>query len=136
MSSTSAQKRGVVGQTFHIGKVVIGGFCHHALMPALEKLIPQGASELANAIFQGHAFMPYGPTNRPVEKPDEPEHGVHGPPKTPEERAAELVALEEAKTAERTKREIDREVSDMSPEEQQIARNFRGFEPPDIDMEH
>jgi hypothetical protein len=136
MSATRAQKRGVVGQTFHLGTVVVGAFCKHALMPALEKLIPQGASELANALFQGHAYMPYGPTQMPVPKPEEPEHGVHGPPKSPEERAAELVALDEAKAAERTKREIDKEVSDMSPEEQQIARNFRGFEPPDIDMEH
>jgi len=37
-----------------------------ALLPAAEKLIPQGASELSQALFTGSAYMPYGPTNRPV----------------------------------------------------------------------
>lgn len=38
----------------------------NAIMPAAEKLIPQGAAELGNALFTGSAYMPYGPTNEPV----------------------------------------------------------------------
>lgn len=37
-----------------------------ALLPAAEKLIPQGASEIAQALYAGNAFVPYGPTNQPV----------------------------------------------------------------------
>ncbi|MDR3620474.1 MAG: hypothetical protein P4L85_14075 [Paludisphaera borealis] len=108
-----------------------------AVMPALEKLIPQGASELANALFrQSSAYVPYGPTQKPVPKPKAPGHGVHGPEKTLEEKAAELVALDEAKAAERVARRIDREVSDMTPEEQAISEKFRSkptdMNPPEI----
>ncbi|OWK34929.1 hypothetical protein [Fimbriiglobus ruber] len=39
-------------------------------MAALEKSIPQGASELSNALFAGNAFTLYGPTNVPVELTD------------------------------------------------------------------
>jgi hypothetical protein len=110
-----------------------------AVIPALEKLIPQGASELANALFQGHAYMPYGPTSKPVPKArKQPGHGVHGPPKTLEEKAADAVAFEEAKSAQRKEREIEREVSAMSPEEQTIAERFRNVATPsvpDFDLE-
>jgi hypothetical protein len=47
-----------------------------ALLPAAEKLIPQGASEIAQALYAGNAFVPYGPTNQPV--PMEAA-GMHGP---------------------------------------------------------
>ena len=38
----------------------------HAIVPAVEKLIPQGASEAAQALFTGNGFTPYGPTADPV----------------------------------------------------------------------
>ena len=63
-----------------------------------DRIIPQGAAELSQAIFTGHAYAPYGPALRPL-KLENPGHGVYGPEKTPEERAAEAVALEEAKAA-------------------------------------
>lgn len=44
------------------GKAVI----NEAVLPAAEKLIPQGASEVAQALYTGNAFVPYGPTNQPV----------------------------------------------------------------------
>lgn len=37
-----------------------------AVMPALEKLIPQGAAELAQGLYTGNAYVPYGPTDNPV----------------------------------------------------------------------
>lgn len=52
----------------------------NAIMPALEKLVPQGAAELSQAIFTGNSYVPYGPTERPVSMPDAQDgHGVHGP---------------------------------------------------------
>ena len=83
------QPRGVIGQTWDLGSGAVRWFGREALMPALEKLIPQGASELANALFQGNGYMPYGTTQRPVPKPKGDEHGVHGPEPTLEEKAAE-----------------------------------------------
>ena len=53
------------------------GVVTEAVMPALEKLIPQGAAELSQAIYTGTGYMPYGPTEKPV--PMEMDHGVHGP---------------------------------------------------------
>lgn len=42
-----------------------------------EKIIPQGAAEIAQAIFSdSNAYVPYGSAQSP---PKEPEHGVHGP---------------------------------------------------------
>ncbi|MCZ2343626.1 MAG: hypothetical protein LC104_17810 [Bacteroidales bacterium] len=58
----SEQTEGWSGQLARYGKAVID----KALLPAAEKLIPQGASELSQALFSGSAYMPYGPTNRPV----------------------------------------------------------------------
>lgn len=44
-----------------------------AVMPAAEKAIPQGSAELAQALLtQGNAYVPYGPTERPLEGPDTP----------------------------------------------------------------
>src|SRR5208282_5221444 len=77
-----------------------------------DRIIPQGAAELSQALFTGNAYAPYGPALRPLE-PETPGHGVHGPEPTPEERAAEIIALDEAKAALRVGRAIDREVSDM-----------------------
>ncbi|MEO2092206.1 MAG: hypothetical protein ABGY75_22345 [Gemmataceae bacterium] len=53
------------------------GVVTEAVMPAAEKLIPQGAAELSQALYTGSAYMPYGPTEKPV--PMEMDHGVHGP---------------------------------------------------------
>lgn len=53
------------------------GVVTEAVMPAAEKLIPQGAAELSQALYTGVGYMPYGPTERPV--PMEVDHGVHGP---------------------------------------------------------
>jgi hypothetical protein len=128
---TADKSRGPVEVTVRGAGSVLSAVYKHALMPALEKLIPQGASELANALFQGHAYMPYGTTQRPVDMPEDPGYGVHGPEKTPEELARERVDLEEATAAERKERQVSKEVSDMSPEEQTIARNFRGVDFPD-----
>lgn len=49
-------------QLARFGKAVV----NEALLPAAEKLIPQGASEVAQTLFSGSAYVPYGPTNRPV----------------------------------------------------------------------
>jgi hypothetical protein len=43
---------------------------NEAIMPALEKAIPQGASELGQALFTGQGYMPYGPTERPMDVPE------------------------------------------------------------------
>lgn len=53
------------------------GVVTEALMPAAEKLLPQGAAELSQALYTGVGYMPYGPTEKPV--PMEMDHGVHGP---------------------------------------------------------
>lgn len=67
--------------------VVVGWFARQVFMPAAEKAIPQGAAELAQALFTGDGYMPYGPTERPM---DQPEHGVHGPqPQEAQDRAGE-----------------------------------------------
>lgn len=58
----SEQTEGWSGQFARFGKAVV----NEALLPAAEKLIPQGASEVAQALFTGNAHVPYGPTNRPV----------------------------------------------------------------------
>ena len=39
---------------------------NEAIMPAAEKLIPQGAAELTQALHMGNGYVPYGPTERPV----------------------------------------------------------------------
>jgi hypothetical protein len=44
-----------------VGDVASWAF-DEALMPAAEKLIPQGAAELSQALFNGSAYVPYGPT--------------------------------------------------------------------------
>ncbi len=53
------------------------GVVTEAVMPAAEKLIPQGAAELSQALYTGTGYMPYGATEKPV--PMETDHGVHGP---------------------------------------------------------
>lgn len=37
-----------------------------AVMSAAEKLIPQGAAEVAQALYTGNAYVPYGPTDAAV----------------------------------------------------------------------
>lgn len=39
---------------------------NEAVLPAAEKLIPQGAAELSQALFTGNGYVPYGPTEKPV----------------------------------------------------------------------
>ena len=58
----SEQTEGWGGQLARFGKAVV----NEALLPAAEKLIPQGASEVAQALYSGNSYVPYGPTNRPV----------------------------------------------------------------------
>lgn len=58
----SEQNEGWGGQLGRFGKAVV----NEALLPAAEKLIPQGASEVAQALYAGNSYVPYGPTNRPV----------------------------------------------------------------------
>lgn len=84
----------------------------------------QGAAELASAFHTGNAFVQYGDQGFP---PAEPQAGVHGPqePPTVEQRAENVIDLQEAKQAIQMERSIDREVAAMSPEEQRIAANFR-----------
>lgn len=43
-----------------------------AVMPALYKLVPQGAQEIANGLFTGNPYWPGGETGHPVSIPDEP----------------------------------------------------------------
>jgi hypothetical protein len=45
---------------------------NEAVMPAAEKLIPQGAAELAHSLFAGNGYVPYGPTESPVHQAQEP----------------------------------------------------------------
>jgi hypothetical protein len=66
--------------------VVAGWFARQVFMPAAEKAIPQGAAELAQALFTGNGYMPYGPTERPM---DQPAHGVHGPQQEPQSQEAQ-----------------------------------------------
>jgi len=58
----SEQTEGWSGQFARFGKAVV----NEGLLPAAEKLIPQGASEVAQALYSGNSYVPYGPTNRPV----------------------------------------------------------------------
>ncbi len=58
----SEQTEGWGGRLARFGKAVV----KEALLPAAEKLIPQGASEVAQALYSSNAYVPYGPTNRPV----------------------------------------------------------------------
>ena len=48
------------------------------VMPAAEKLIPQGAAEVAQALNTGQGYVPYGPTERPVGEPEAPQGTAHG----------------------------------------------------------
>jgi hypothetical protein len=48
----------------------------HAIFPAAEKVIPQGSAEIAQALFTGNGFVPYGPTNMPVSMISEEEKSV------------------------------------------------------------
>jgi hypothetical protein len=50
-----------------------------AIMPAAQKLVPQGAAELAQALYTGSGYMPYGPTEKPVPMEAMDKGGVHGP---------------------------------------------------------
>lgn len=50
-----------------------------AIMPAAQKLVPQGAAELAQALYTGSGYMPYGPTEKPVPMEAIDSGGVHGP---------------------------------------------------------
>lgn len=72
--------------------------CREAVMPALEWGIPHGAKELSNLLFTGSA---YNPSNKSVPMP---EHGVHGPEPTPEERAKDAADFQEAVAREKEER--------------------------------
>lgn len=58
-----------VGESRHSG-FSLGGALNavwsQAILPALEKLIPQGAAEIAQALNTGQAYVPYGPTETAV----------------------------------------------------------------------
>lgn len=60
---------------------IIKGVFSEAIMPAVEKLLPQGASEIAQVLNTGHAFVPYGPTNSevPMVEASPMDGGVYGP---------------------------------------------------------
>src|SRR5690349_7816229 len=51
---------------------------NEAIMPAAEKLIPQGAAEISQALFNGNGYVPYGPTEKPVPMEGLNQGGVHG----------------------------------------------------------
>jgi hypothetical protein len=40
-----------------------------AIMPALEKIIPHGASEIAHGLYTGHGYVPYGSKDMPLDEP-------------------------------------------------------------------
>ena len=103
------------------------------------------ATELAHALFQGHAYTPYGYTQNalppakdghgvhgPWEKPGEGGPGIHGPEPTPEAKAKEALRIEDAKAALMVERAVDREVATMTPEERQFAERFRGAAIPNV----
>lgn len=50
-----------------------------AIIPAAQKLLPQGAAELAQALYTGSGYMPYGPTEKPVPMEAMDKGGVYGP---------------------------------------------------------
>lgn len=52
--------------------------CDEAIMPAAQKLVPQGAAELAQALYTGSGYMPYGPTEKPVPMEAIGSGSVHG----------------------------------------------------------
>lgn len=47
----------------------LGPVLKHAVMPALEKLIPQGGAEIMQALYTGQGYTPYGPTEQEVGLP-------------------------------------------------------------------
>ncbi len=53
---------------------ILEGF-GEAAMSAAEKLIPQGAAELAQGLYTGNAYVPYGPTDMAVPMQDDPAMG-------------------------------------------------------------
>ena len=69
--------KGIGEKVAEFGKAVFD----KAVMPAMEKLIPQGAAEVAQALFTGNGYVPYGPTEQPVpmDGHEQAGHGVHGP---------------------------------------------------------
>lgn len=91
----------------------------------------QGAAELVSAFHTGNAFVQYGDQGFP---PAEPQHGVHGEqePLTVEQKAENVIDMQEAKQAIQLDRAIGKEVAAMSPDEQKIAASFR--EPPQSQM--
>lgn len=50
-----------------------------AVMPALEKVVPQGAAEIGQALFTGQGYTPYGPTQQEVPIADQLEPSAHAP---------------------------------------------------------
>ena len=62
---------------------------NEALLPAAEKMIPQGAAELSQALFNGSGYVPYGATERPI--PMEQDSGsIHGSPQAAQEVASDV----------------------------------------------
>lgn len=61
-----------------LGDVVRG--VGKAVGDAIDRLVPQGRDELANAIFNGSA---YWPGSHPPSLASTPQHGIHGPAAEP-----------------------------------------------------
>ena len=72
------QSKGVVRG--FVGAVIgsISWVAREAVIPAMEKLIPQGAAELSQALFTQNAYVPYGPTEMAVPDPPTLESQVMG----------------------------------------------------------
>jgi hypothetical protein len=62
-----AKDKSWVGKIAEKGLEGVGVVVREAIMPALEKTIPQGAGELAHALNTGSAYLPYGSGQRPLD---------------------------------------------------------------------
>lgn len=64
-----SQRTRAVFEALKEGAAAVG---REAIMPALEKLVPQGAAELSHALMTGQVgYVPYGPTEMALERPGE-----------------------------------------------------------------
>lgn len=92
---------------------------NEALLPAAEKMIPQGAAELSQALFNGSGYVPYGATERPI--PMEQEGGsIYGSPQASQEMAP--TAPEPQVSYDELKQQVAVQSQEVSREEPGLER--------------
>ena len=77
------QDRGVLGRIGDHLKERAKAFVPEVFQTATDKVIPQGAAEVASALNTGSGYVPYGAAQAPLQPEADQGGGVHG--KAPEQ---------------------------------------------------